>query len=88
MKRIKLSLAQILWLSAGIIHFCGAILTLTHGDALTDIIFSLGLIMFFAGLVNILIYYSKGREMFGSRWLFADGLTTALLSLYPLSSPL
>ena len=86
MKLIRFSLAQILWLSAGIIHFLGGFLALNHGDNLTDIIFSLGLIMLFAGLVNILIYFSKGKEMFGSRWLFADGLTTALLSLYPLFS--
>ncbi|MBR2916566.1 MAG: hypothetical protein IKC07_03050, partial [Clostridia bacterium] len=86
MKNAKFSLSQILWFFAGVTLFIGGFLSLLYRGALTDIASTLGFIMLFAGLINILIYYYKGKEMYSSRWLFADGLTTALLSLFPLFS--
>ena len=40
--------------------------------------------MLFAGCTNLLVYIFNKKEIHGSRWLLADGLTTALLSVFPL----
>ena len=44
----------------------------------------LGIAMLFAGCTNLLVYIFNKKEIPGSRWLLADGLTTALLSVFPL----
>ena len=81
----KLSFTQILWISAGLLLFGGGLLSLnSHSDSLIDIAGALGLIMMIAGAFNIIIYYLKGKQIHGSHWLFADGLATELLSLFPL----
>ena len=81
----KISIAQILWFAAGLLLFGGGLLALgSHSSNLIDIAGLLGLIMLVAGVSNIIIYANKGKEIHGSHWLFADGLSTALLSLFPL----
>ncbi len=44
----------------------------------------LGIAMLFAGCTNLLVFIFNKKEMHGSRWLLADGLATALLSIFPL----
>lgn len=81
----KLSLIQILWTTAGLFLFGGSLLALrSHSANLIDIAVILGFIMMIAGLFNVIIYCHKGKQIHGSHWLLADGLTTMLLSLFPL----
>ncbi len=44
----------------------------------------LGIAMLFAGCTNLLVYIFNKKDIHGARWLLADGLTTALLSVFPL----
>lgn len=81
----NISFTQILWTTAGLILFGGGLLALSsHSNNLIDIAEILGLIMMIAGLFNVIIYSHKGKQIHGSHWLFADGLATMLLSLFPL----
>lgn len=83
--KLNPSFTQILWTAAGLILFGGGLLALnSHSESLVDIAAYLGIIMFLAGASNIIIYSIKGKEIHGSHWLFADGLSTMLLSLFPL----
>ena len=84
-RKSSLSAIQILWFTAGLLLFGGGLLAIrSHSESLVDIAVYLGLIMLVAGISNIIIYFIKGKEIHGSHWLFADGLSTALLSLFPL----
>lgn len=84
-RKSSLSAIQILWFAAGLLLFGGGLLAIrSHSESLVEIAVYLGLIMLVAGISNIIIYFIKGKEIHGSHWLFADGLSTALLSLFPL----
>jgi len=79
----KLTWIQGLWASAGLIMLGGAILTLVkcRGD-LTELSTPLGLVMLITGGINIFIYIRKQKTIHGSHWLLADGMSTALLSVF------
>jgi len=84
-KKPSLSYTQILWTAAGLFLFGGGLLALnSHSSNLIDMAVYLGLIMLLAGISNVIIYCTKGKVLHGSHWLFADGLSTMLLSLFPL----
>lgn len=84
-KKTPFSLTQILWTTAGLFLFGGGLLALkSHSENLVDIAGVLGFIMMIAGTFNVIIYCHKGKYIHGSHWLFADGLATMLLSLFPL----
>lgn len=84
-KKCPFSLTQILWTTAGLFLFGGGLLALkSHSENLVDIAGVLGFIMMLAGTFNVIIYGYKGKQIHGSHWLFADGLATMLLSLFPL----
>ena len=44
----------------------------------------LGLAMLFAGCANLFVYFKTRNKIHGSHWLLADGMSTALLSIFPL----
>lgn len=71
------------WTSAGLILLCGSVLAFsrTNGDLLS-IAVPLGVAMLFAGCVNIIIYRKKKKALHSAQWLLADGMSTALLSLF------
>jgi len=76
---------QVLWAVAGLVLLGGAFLALfAGGDDVTVIAVPLGLAMLFAGASNTLIYHKKRSVLHGAHWLLADGLSTALLSIFPL----
>lgn len=80
-----LTLTQILWITAGLMLFGGGLFTFhSHNANLVDIAAVLGSIMMIVGFFNIIIYWHKGKQIHGSHWILADGLTTILLSLFPL----
>jgi len=51
-------------------------------DNLVSISHWFGLSMLFAGCTNILVSCKKRDTLHGSKWIFVDGLSTALLSFF------
>ena len=79
----RISWVQICWGWAALLLVCGSILSFaTDGDRLLRIATPLGVIMLFAGLCNVLVYRKKRGELHGAPWLLADGMSTAMLSLF------
>lgn len=71
------------WLTAGIILLCSSFLALSPmADNLVAISHWFGLSMLLAGCANILVSCKRGNALHGSKWIFADGLSTALLSFF------
>ncbi len=79
--RKKFTWIQGCWFATGCVLFCAAILTVRTSD-LVSIAPYLGLSMLFSGCMNTLIYHKKQNQLHGSHWLLADGISTALLSLF------
>lgn len=81
--RSKFTWMQSLWAFAGLILLGGALLSLFDGhEDLTSIAVPLGLTMLLTGFINIFIYKKKRHFIHGSHWLLADGVSTALLSIF------
>lgn len=74
---------QVCWFVNGCSLFAAAIRALTESD-LVRISEWLGLAMMVAGCVNVFVASKKKEQLCGSHWLLADGLCTALLSIFPL----
>lgn len=80
---LRISLIQIGWGATAILLLCGGILAFaTSGDRLLTIATPLGVIMLFAGLCNVLVYRKKRAQLHGAPWILADGMSTAMLSLF------
>lgn len=81
----SISLPQTLWTAGGLLLFGGGLLALnSQSENLVDIAGFLGFVMMSAGAFNVIIYCHKGKQIHGSQWLLADGLSTMLLALFPL----
>ncbi|MDD6189802.1 MAG: DUF308 domain-containing protein [Clostridiales bacterium] len=61
---------------------CSVLSFLADGHDLSPISVYLGAAMLFAGLMNLLIYEKNKHRIHGAHWLLADGMSTALLSLF------
>lgn len=71
------------WLTAGIILLGSSFLALSPmADNLVSISHWFGLSMLFAGCTNIFVSCKKRNTIHGSKWVFVDGLSTALLSFF------
>ncbi|MCD8120366.1 MAG: NUDIX domain-containing protein [Lachnospiraceae bacterium] len=79
----KMAWVQVCWFISGCGLFAAAVCALTEND-LVRIADWLGLAMLVAGSVNVFIATKKRQQLCGSHWLLADGLCTALFSLFPL----
>lgn len=79
--RKRLSWVQWCWFVTACVLLSAAILTFTAND-LVNVSPVLGASMLLAGCVNILIYHKNQGRLHGSHWLIADGMSTALLSLF------
>ncbi len=73
------------WLTAGMILLGSSFLALSPmADNLVSISHWFGQAMLFAGCINILISTKKRKTLHGSQWIFVDGVSTSLLSFFPL----
>lgn len=73
------------WIFVGVLLFVGCFLALrSRNRLLTDVAVYLGGIMFLTGCTNIFISHKNKNELHGTRWMLADGLSTAFLSFFPL----
>ena len=71
-------IAQIVLIGSGILAICNP------GEKLVVVSGYLGLSMLLVGSINIYVYHKKKKRLHGSHWLLADGMSTVLLSLFPL----
>ncbi len=71
------------WLIAAVCLCVSAVYTLILGpSALLEATFPIGVSMLLAGLLNVWGYHINRHKLHGSHWLFADGMSTALLSVF------
>jgi uncharacterized membrane protein HdeD (DUF308 family) len=81
-----IAMVQVCWMIGAVCLLGGGLLALSSHNhkTLVDIATPLGIIMMFSGAVNVAIYGYKGKDIHGSHWLLADGMTAMLLAIYPL----
>ncbi|MBQ8300425.1 MAG: DUF308 domain-containing protein [Clostridia bacterium] len=85
MKPFRLAWVQWLWVLSALVLLLGGVFIINEPDyRLAFLASRLGLIMLFAGLSNLVVYFRKNNEIHGSRWLLAEGLSTSLLALFPI----
>lgn len=76
---------QIIWLLSGVFLGTAAVLSFaSSGGKLIRIAPWLGLSMLSTGIVNVFLYFYCLKQTPGAKWLLADSLTAALLSIFPL----
>ena len=76
---------QICWSVAGLALLAAALHVFNVPDnRLPSVAAHLGLAMLFAGCINLVVYYFQKDKIHGSHWLLADGMTSLLLSIFPL----
>lgn len=76
---------QICWIIAQLLLIgCGILALCNKGEQLVSISVYLGISMLLVGSINIYVYYKEQKKLHGSHWLLADGMSTVLLSLFPL----
>lgn len=81
----KICLPQIIWLLSGIILGAAAVLSFaSSGEKLLRIAPWLGLSMLATGIANVILYFYCMKQTPGTKWLLADSITAALLSIFPL----
>lgn len=82
---LPLAAVQICWVTAAVALMLAGfdVINVPDGQLLT-VAEHLGMSMMYAGCTNLLVYYFNKHEIHGSRWLLADGMATALLSIFPL----
>ncbi len=76
---------QICWAAAGLALLAAALHVFNVPDnRLVSVAAHLGFAMLFAGCINLVVYYFQKDKIHGSHWLLADGMTSVLLSIFPL----
>ncbi len=84
-RTFSLTWVQCVWALSALVLSFGGVLIINEPDYRLALFASrLGLIMLFAGLTNLVVYFRKNDEIHGSRWLLTEGLCTLLLSLFPI----
>ncbi len=83
MRNLKFSWVQIVWAVAAFALLEAGIHVINIPDGqLMNVVEHLGLSMLFAGCINLLVYWKKKEEIHGSHWLLAEGMSTALLTIF------
>lgn len=73
------------WISIAVLLFAGSIVILNIPEnRLVELSWIPGISMLISGCINIIIYQKNKRYIHGADWLLAEGMSTALLSLFPL----
>ena len=81
----RMTWVQVCWIIAQIVLIGSGILAICNpGEKLVVVSGYLGLSMLLVGSINIYVYRKKKKLLHGSHWLLADGMSTVLLSLFPL----
>lgn len=80
----KMCFPQIVWLMSGMILGAAAVLSFASSGRLIRIAPWLGSSMLVTGIANVLLYSYCLKQTPGAKWLLADSMTAALLSIFPL----
>ena len=84
-KNAKTCLPRIVWLMSGIFLGMAALMSFaSSGEKLIRIAPWLGSSMLATGIINAILYFYCMKQMPGAKWLLADSITAALLSIFPL----
>lgn len=84
-RKAKMTFVQINWTLGAFALLAGAALAITTpNEKILSISIYLGLLMLFAGIINIVVYIQNRNPLMGAHWIIADGLTTLFLSLFPI----
>ncbi len=79
------SWVQFLWAVGGLSLYWAGCLVLNLPDGrLIEVADKLGIAMLISAVINIFIFSKKEHEIHGARWLLADGMCTAFLSVFPI----
>ena len=82
---IKVRAVQICWIIAAVLLIAGGIVMLNVPEnRLVELSWIPGLAMLISGCINVLIYQQNKLHIHGADWLLAEGMSTALLSFFPL----
>ncbi len=77
--------AKICWLSAAFMLFlCGIAILNISENRLIELSWIPGLAMLISGCINVFVYRKNKHHIHGADWLLAEGMSTALLALFPL----
>ena len=77
------TVSRVLWIVAGVLLIvAGGACMLHPGATLSGLSFLLGMAMLFSGVVDIMIFATAGRSIYGSGWFLVDGILTVLLSIF------
>ena len=81
----KTRFPQMVWLLSGMCLAAAAVLSFAaSGGKLIQIAPWLGLSMLATGIANVILYFYIMKQTPGAKWLLADSMTAALLSIFPL----
>ena len=84
-KETKTNLPPIIWLLSGFFLGTAAVMSFaSSGVKLILIAPWIGSSMLITGIANAFLYYYCMKETPGAKWLLADSITAALLSIFPL----
>ncbi len=76
---------QVCWLvSAFLLAMSGIVMLNVPDERLIELSWIPGLAMLFSGCINVFVYQKNKRRIHGADWLLAEGMSTALLALFPL----
>ena len=76
---------RILWIIAALLLFISGIVVLNLSESSVPAFSWIpGLAMLICGGINVAIYLRNKRKIHGADWLLAEGMSTALLSFFPL----
>lgn len=84
-ERANTHISQIVWLLSGLLLGAASVLSFaSSGEKLKQIAPWLGSAMLIMGIGNILLYFYCLEKTPSAKWLLADSITAALLSIFPL----
>lgn len=76
---------QIYWLIAAVLLWTSGFVILNVPEKrLVELSWIPGLAMLISGCMNVFVYQKNKHHIHGADWLLAEGMSTALLSLFPL----
>lgn len=85
MTKDNVRLTQVCWISAAILLLLSGIIMLNIQESkIIRLSWIPGIAMLISGCINVFVYQKNKLHIHGADWLLAEGMSTALLALFPL----
>lgn len=85
MTKDNVRLTQVCWISAAMLLLLSGIIMLNIQESkIIRLSWIPGIAMLISGCINVFVYQKNKLNIHGADWLLAEGMSTALLSLFPL----